>query len=190
MSKFNVNDEVIVIATGEQGVVKAKEVTTATDGNKKHITIQYIVKVGEGFANWKVFYRRELKKVTKEKLPYDWGYTTKTYENEEGYKITMVAKTDSEKISEWNEESEWNEDAPYLFTTKIKSLNIGYAICNPVDEYNRKIGFNIAKKRLHSRPFAHMSSTFSGEFNKETVEAIMDVKAKYLFNNLDKFINK
>ena len=35
-----------------------------------------------------------------------------------------------------------------------------------------------------------MYSTFNGEFNAATVEAIMDVKADYIKNNFDKFINK
>ena len=35
-----------------------------------------------------------------------------------------------------------------------------------------------------------MCSDFNGEFNVATVEAIMDVKADYIKNNFDKFINK
>ena len=35
-----------------------------------------------------------------------------------------------------------------------------------------------------------MSSSFNGEFNAPTVEAIMDVKADYIKNNFDNFINK
>ena len=35
-----------------------------------------------------------------------------------------------------------------------------------------------------------MYSTFNGEFNDATVEIIMNVKADYIKNNFDKFINK
>ena len=35
-----------------------------------------------------------------------------------------------------------------------------------------------------------MYSSFNGEFNAATVEAIMDVKADYIKNNFDKFIKK
>lgn len=192
MSKFNVNDEVIVVATGEKGVVKAKEVTTANDGNKKHITIQYMVKVGEGFSNWKVFYRRELQKAVKMEEATESKYLTKVYDTPNGYKVTLVALADTYKYFEGDEvydevERQWEHIARLC---KGKRLNIGYSICNPNDEYDIKVGIKIAKKRLHSRPFAHMVSKFSGEFNKETVIAIMDAKANYIINNIDKFISK
>lgn len=192
MSKFNVNDEVIVVATGEKGVVKAKEVTTANDGNKKHITIQYMVKVGEGFSNWKVFYRRELQKAAKKEESTESKYAIKVYEAPNGYKVTLVALADTYKYFECDEvyneaERHWEQ---ITLPCKGKRLNIGYSICNPNDEYSANVGVKIAKKRLHSRPFAHMVSKFSGEFNKETVIAIMDAKANYIINNIDKFINK
>lgn len=192
MSKFNVNDEVIVVATGEKGVVKAKEVTTANDGNKKHITIQYMVKVGEGFSNWKVFYRRELQKAPKKEETAESKYIIKVYDAPNGYKVTLVALADTYKHFEYDEvyfeeEEHWQSIARHC---KGKKLNVGYSICNPNDEYSAKVGVKIAKKRLHSKPFAHMTSKFSGEFNKETIVAIMDVKANYIINNIDKFINK
>lgn len=187
MSKFNVNDEVIVIATGEKGVVKAKETTVATDGSK-HTTIQYMVKVGNGFSNWKVFYRRELQKVPKVAEDNN-NYITKIYDAPDGYTLTMVAQTKTNRHCDYLPSNE----EPFEFDfvkSKEKKLNISYSICNPTDAYDEKIGISIAKKRLSTRPFAHMSSKFSGEFNKETVEAIMDVKAKYIINNFSKFVNK
>lgn len=192
MSKFNVNDEVIVVATGEKGVVKAKEVTTANDGNKKHITIQYMVKVGEGFSNWKVFYRRELQKVPIDKKADNGKRLWNVYNAPNGYKVTLVAIADTYKYFECDEvyneeERHWEQIAR---PCKGKKLNIGYSICNPNDMYDAVIGVRIATKRLHSKPFAHMVSKFSGEFNSETVSAIMDAKAKYIINNIDKFISK
>lgn len=187
MSKFNVNDDVIVIATGEKGVVKAKETTIATDGSK-HTTIQYMVKVGDGFSNWKVFYRRELQKVPKV-VEDNNNYITKIYNAPNGYTLTMVAQTNIFRYCDYLPSKE--EPCGFDFVkSKDKKLNISYSICNPNDNYDEKIGISIAKKRLKTRPFAHMSSKFSGEFNKETVEAIMDVKAKYIIDNFDKFVNK
>ena len=57
-------------------------------------------------------------------------------------------------------------------------------------EYNKAHGIRIARKRSRTRPFCIMSITFNGEFNAATVEVIMDVKADYIKNNFDKFINK
>lgn len=191
MSKFNVNDEVIVIATGEKGVVKAKEVTTANDGIKKNVTIQYMVKVGDGFSNWKVFYRRELQKVPKNCENTDSKYLIKIYDAANGYKVTLVALADRYEYYKYEHcfDEDGKLDTIYK-ERKGKKLNIGYSIYNPSDEYDEKIGISIAKKRSHTKPFAYMSSEFSGEFNKETIEAIMDVKAKYIIDNLDKFTNK
>lgn len=191
MSKFNVNDEVVVIATGEKGVVKAKEITMTTDGSK-HTTIQYMVKMGNGFSNWKVFSRKELQKVPKEVMPSD-NYIAKTYDAPNGYRLTMVALTTTIRHTDFgtvvnnNDEETW-----YYIPFKIKErkLNIGYSICNPNDLFDHKVGIGLAKKRLHTKPFVYMSSEFCGEFNKETVEAIMDVKAKYIINNFDNFILK
>lgn len=191
MAKFNVNDEVIVTATGEKGIVMAKETTAATDGNKKHVTIQYMVKVGEGFSNWKVFYRRELQKVTKESNDVKNPYIVKVYDAPNGFKVTLVALAEKfdfyiPEYAVYDEDDFSYEDVHH----KGKKLNIGYSIYNPSDVYDEKLGISVAKKRLYESPFAHMSSEFSGEFNTETIDAIMDVKAKYLINNLEKFINK
>ena len=65
---------------------------------------------------------------------------------------------------------------------------MGVSIYNPVDEYNEQIGIKLAKHRAFKSPFCCLKARFSGEFNNETVEALMDVKAKYIVKNLKKFI--
>ena len=77
-----------------------------------------------------------------------------------------------------------------LIPTRAKTLNIGHAIYNPNDEYNERFGFRIAKNRIKTRPFAHLYSEFTGEFNYDTVVAIMDAKAKYIAENSERFITK
>lgn len=175
MSKFKVNDKVQVIATNEVGVIKGHE-TTPIEGTKK-VKIEYIVKIGNGFDKWKVYQRHELKKVVNHND--ELRVYTKIYDIVDGYKLTMYAKVDNDlRLSDDFE------------MRKGRKLNIGYSIYNPSDAYNEKIGISIAKKRSRTSPFCHMESRFSGEFNKETVEAIMDVKSLYIKNNIDKFINK
>ena len=69
-------------------------------------------------------------------------------------------------------------------------LRIGYAIYIHEDEYNEAHGIRIARKRSLTNPFCIMYSSFNGEFNTATVEAIMNVKTDYIKNNFDKFIKK
>lgn len=175
MSKFKVNDKVQVIATNEVGVIKGHE-TTPIEGTKK-VKIEYIVKVGNGFDKWKVYQRHELKKVINHKD--ELRVYTKIYDIIDGYKLTMYAKVNNTFFLNDNFE-----------TRKGRKLNIGYSIYNPSDVYDEKIGISLAKRRSRTSPFCHMESKFSGEFNKETIEAIMDVKSVYIKNNIDKFINK
>lgn len=180
MAKFKVNDYVIVTATGKKGVVKAREIIKSTDGTK-HYDIQYIVKFDEGFDNWGAFSKKELQKQFKN-TGNDDKYITKIYDAPNGFKVTLVALTETEKYYE--------DVLDTCKTMRTKYCNIGHSIYNPHDVYNEKLGYRIAKKRIKTRPFVHMSSSFSGEFNKETVEAIMDVKAAYIIRNLDKMVNR
>lgn len=182
MSKFKVNETVIVKATGKEGVVKAREVV-GLDTVTKHMTIQYIVKTGEGFDNWGAYGKKELSKCPKKSVNPDAKYITKVYDLPNGYKLTLVAIAQSVKELEFNVNDE-------LVTTNAKVCNIGHAIYNPTDKYDEKFGFRIAKNRIKTRPFAHLYSEFTGEFNHDTVVAIMDAKAKYIADNHERFITK
>lgn len=169
MAKFKVNDRVRIIATGEIGTVKARDIVPI-EGSKR-IKIEYIVKIGDGFDNWKSFSKKEIQSVAEEKK--EPRVYTKVYDAANGFKITMYGKVD---IQEW--------------LGRERVLRIGYAIYNPHDKYDETHGIRIARKRSRTSPFCKMSSSFNGEFNAPTVEAIMDVKADYIKNNFDNFINK
>lgn len=170
MTKFKIGDHVKVKATGEFGYIKARE-ATPIDGSEK-INVEYIVKIGDGFKNWKAFTRKDLEIVPKEEnKPNE---IVKVYDVVDGYKITLYAKVIK------------NND---IFMP-CKQLFIGYSIYSPSDEYDEKLGMKIARRRSKTSPFCQMESSFSGEFNKLTVINIMDAKADYIKNNFDKFINK
>lgn len=183
MSKFKVNDVVRIKATNELGTIKARE-EIVTDEATKHISIQYVVKTGEGFDKWKAFSKKEIEKLPKKPIDPYAGYIKKTYDLPNGYVLTLVAFVDT--INEYT----INEYTEELVTTKAKICNIGHSIYNPIDKYNELTGFKIAKSRLTTRPFAHLYSEFTGEFGYDTVVAIMDAKAKYIYNNYKKFITK
>lgn len=169
--RFKVNDHVRVIATGEVGTVKGREVLPV-DGTKQ-VKIEYIVKVGNGFDNWKSYSKKELEAVRT--VNEELRVYTKVYDIVDGYKITMYAKVN-------NYHTPWD--------TKERSLSVGYSIYSPADVYDENRGIKIARHRSKTSPFCLMYSEFSGEFNAATVNAIMDVKADYIKNNFNKFINR
>lgn len=192
MGKFKVNDSVRVIATGEIGTVKGREVIPVEDS--KRVKIEYIVKVGKGFENWKSYSKKELETVRTEKE--EPRVYTKVYDVVDGYKVTMYAKVDNRRTP-WP----WGDTKERVLSTgysnyspadvyKERVLSIGYSIYSPADVYNENLGIKIARHRSKSSPFCLMFSKFSGEFNASTVNAIMDVKADYIKNNFDKFINR
>lgn len=167
--KFKVNDRVRVIATGEVGTVKGREVTPV-EGTKQ-VNVEYVVKVGDGFANWKTFSKKEIEAIRTDNE--ELRVYTKVYDVVDGFKITMYAKVNNYRT---------------LYNTKERSMTMGYAIYSPEDDYNPTKGMKIARRRSRTSPFCYLVSEFNGEFNAATVEALMDVKADYIKNNFDKFI--
>lgn len=179
MSKnFKVNDKVRIKATGEIGVVKGRDVISI-DANKdfnKMVDVQYIVKISDGIDNWKAYTKKDLEKIHNYELPTKHEYIH-TYDVVDGYKIILYSYVENY--------------VPFDFPhSNGKELSIGYSIYNPNDEFNEKIGVRIARSRSKKKPFCRMFSCFGGEFNKDTVEAIMNVKADYIKNNFSKFISK
>lgn len=169
--KFKINDHVRIKATGEFGTVKGRDVIPV-DGTKR-VNIEYIVKTANGFSNWRAYTKNELEAVcqkTKDLHEY-----VKVYDVVDGFKITIYAKVDTIN-------NNW--------IGKYRSLRIGFAIYSPEDEYSDTLGVRIARKRSRVSPFCSMNSSFSGEFNAATVEAIMDAKADYIKNNFGNFINR
>lgn len=181
MSKIRINDKVIVKENGKIGIVKGREITDLDNGK---MLIEYVVKIGEGFQNWKSYSRKELKKVVPQsnKKPMQILVT----ELDKGYTITMVAIVGN---GQWKETKIENDEL-VIYMHPTKDLSIGYSICSPHDEYDSEIGIRIAKHRAKKSPFCKLNSNFSGEFNKETIDALLKVKTEYIANNIERFINK
>ena len=181
MSKLKINDKVIVKQSGKRGIVMGRDVHTLPDGK---IKIEYVVKTGEGFGNWVSCSKTEL-----EKIQYTRETKTPQYlivEAPNGYKVTVVAILHKEIVWRDGVDSQ-GFYSPY--SRKGRDLSIGYSIYNPSDEYNEKVGIRIATHRAKKSPFCHLISDFSGEFNKETVDALLKVKAEYIVNNIEHFVN-
>lgn len=185
MAKFKVNDVVVVKETGEKGVVKCREAVLDKDAKRTKVT--YLVKLGDGFDNYKVFTRNELTKVNPvEKSTV--RYATKVYDAPNGYKVTLVSIVDVDRHYEFD----YPEDADEVIEREVKTkhFNLGVSFYNPSDEFDEKVGYKIARHRAINSPFCSLSARFLGEFNDATVEALMDVKAKYIIDNIEHFVRR
>lgn len=181
MSKLKTNDKVIVKATGKVGVIKGRDMIDLGDGRVK---VEYIVKTDNGFENWNTYSKNELEKIrpTNEKN----GIPTLVVDAPNGYKVTLVALVTNEHVMK----DSYDEEGYYTpYWRKGKDLKIGYAIYNPEDEYDYDFGVRIATHRAKKSPFCHLISDFNGEFNTETVNALLHVKADYIVRNIKNFIS-
>ena len=179
MSKFKANDKVIVKATGKIGVIKSCDMIDIGDGRVK---VEYIVKTGNGFENWHTYSKKELEKIVPAHV--NKPNPTLVVNAPNGYKVTLVALVINDKVIK-----PYRKNGVYdPHWHKVKYLRIGYAIYNPDDEYDHDFGVRVATKRAKKNAFCHLFSDFSGEFNTETVDALLRVKADYIVRNIDKFI--
>lgn len=178
MSKIKVGDNVLVKETGEEGVVKGRDVTVNEDGT---FNIEFIVKKGNGFSNWGSYKRKELKRNNQrppqptKKVPIN---TTRTVD---GYKVVVVGNITEEDVSYY--------EPLGLCDFCYYVLSVGYAICNPEDEFNLKTGIGIANYRSKKHPFARYVAGRRRDFTKETIEAIINVKADYIASHIEQFTN-
>lgn len=181
MTKFKVNETVCVKGSYETGVIKSIEKILMSNGETH---VEYIVKCGEGFSNWKKYSRKQLEHFkdlnNKNKATDYLVVETK----DKLFKIILVAIVQKEDVDFYDFEIEKG------YTRKGRKLSIGYSICNPSDEYNFEQGFKIAKHRAKKKPFCELTSGFGGEFNHETVMALLNVKGEYIANNIQNFVNK
>ena len=182
MSKLKINDKIIVKESGKIGIVKGRDFVELPDGK---VRVEYIVKTGEGFDKWGTFKKNELEKFTNIKTMK--AVPTLVVDAPNGYKITLVAIIHNKKI--WKDAFD-GEGYYSPYSRKGKELNIGYAIYNPSDEYNPDMGIRIATHRAKTSPFCHLESDFNGEFNTETVKALLKVKGDYIAKNIEHFVTK
>ena len=180
MSKIKINDKVIVKKSGKTGTVKGREVHELGGGK---VSVEYVVKTGEGFENWISCTKKDLLKVVPERT--EKALPSLVLNASNGYKVTLVAIVRNERV--WKDAFDADGYfAPYV--RKGKDLCIGYAIYNPNDVYDPDFGLRIATHRAKKSPFCHLVSDFSGEFNTETINALLAVKGDYIVKNIERFI--
>lgn len=167
MSRLNIGDKVIVKSTNEKGIVKGRDIIGKGDGT---FDVQYIVKLGDGYENWKPFNKRELKRNNPNKQKKKNQINSITITAKNGYKVTVVSVLKE--------------------TFLTYTLTIGYSICNPNDVFDEKFGINLAKHRALTNPFSKYFSIKKKDFTEETATAIIAIKANYIANNIEEFINR
>lgn len=180
MSKLKIGDNVIVKETGNVGVVKGREIIP-TEGLKNRI--EYVVRTGNGFENWKAYSKNELEKLPV-KEPSKKVYPKLVIETEGGYKVTVVALIDSKENIDYI-----YEDEDFLpICSRTYRLRIGYSIYNPCDDYDEAIGERIALHRAKTDWFSCIHTRSKAEFTKETVSALLYTKGRYIADNIKKFV--
>lgn len=187
---FQIGTKVRVKKSGEIGVVKGRE--QIVDEKTKHVTIEYVVKFGEGINNWKSFSRRELENVIlnkEENFNPSYPQIIITHYTNNKRTLVMVGVVDKIKIDTYTKTEDKLLDVFVKKPFKGKCLTIGYAILHPEDDFDVLVGEKIALKRAAEHPLSRLFSSFNGEFNADMVEEILHNKSEFIFNNLDKFIN-
>lgn len=172
---FQIGTKVRVKETGEIGIIKGREFINNT---QHHVKVEYIVKLGEGFDHWKSFSRRELENIPQPSEAstsiYPKIFTSQFSRNERT--LLMVGIVEKIKTNSQNK--------------KTKRLKIGWAIQHPEDNFDVNVGTKLAIKRAKECPISRITSEFNGEFNEDMVVNTLRNKAEFIFNNIEKFINK
>lgn len=65
----------------------------------------------------------------------------------------------------------------------VKSLRLGWAICNPIDEFNEELGKRIAVGRALKNQTAALYSTKLGYINTKVVKAFLEQEAQFFKEN-------
>ena len=97
-------------------------------------------------------------------------YYTKSY-TKDGREVTLTGIVDK---------------LPYP-DDNMRVLSIGHALLHPNDMSDAVMGRKISTRRAKTRPVCDYASVYKNGFDDEIVEAIMERKSKYIFDNIEKF---
>lgn len=70
----------------------------------------------------------------------------------------------------------------------VKGIKIGYAICNPIDEFDEDLGVTIAVGRARKNSEWALFATQPGYINTRVVQAFLEQEANYLAENPERYI--
>ena len=192
MSKIRIGNKVTVKENGKIGTVVGRE-EKKLEGKK--IEVKYVVKTEDGFENYKAFSRKEITKIptvvenTENKTVYPKKYSLE-YPCSDGRTLVLTGVVDNyyDNVSEFEEYR--TSKVMEIMKVKRKMLIVGYAICHPDDKNNKDLGAEIALRRAYKKPISILYSPFSGEFRDDLVVAILQTKAAFIEDNIDRFIER
>ena len=194
MSKIRIGNKVTVKENGKIGTVVGRE-EKKLEGKK--IEVRYVVKTEDGFENYKAFSRKEITKVpsvVSETNPNNNKVYPKIYNLEypcsDGRTLVLTGVVDNyyDNVSEFEEYR--TSKVMEIMKVKRKMLIVGYAICHPDDKNDKDLGAEIALRRAYKKPISILYSPFSGEFRDDLVIAILQTKAAFIEENIDRFIER
>ena len=99
--------------------------------------------------------------------------------DENGDKRYFVVAAISEVLP--NEEAILVED--FCYEPIVKGLKLGFAICNPIDEFNEELGKRIAIGRARKNEKYALYATELGYINYKLVKAFLEQEAEYFKAN-------
>lgn len=79
---------------------------------------------------------------------------------------------------------DWNQTNQEV----VKGLKLGFAICNPVDEFDANLGCTIAEGRARKNSEYALLSTQLGYINTTMVRAFLEQEAEYFKDNPERYI--
>lgn len=181
MSKIKIGDRVRVKENGVVGTVMGREQKALDD---KKVQVEYVVKTGNGFDSYKAFARKDIEKIPTAEPKTDEKTYPRVYNYEhkcaDGRTLVITGVVDTFREFAFGE----------LMKVKKKYLSVGYAICHPSDENNKEIGAEIALGRAYSKPLAYFETPFVGEFREDFVTVVLQAKAKFVEENIERFIER
>jgi hypothetical protein len=191
--RYKKNQRVEFRENGKKGTVVDVIVKTSEEEGKKKCEVLYLVKPdgASDFDEYMVCTRKDLRPEQKEIIVKDDSVYV-TEETEEGFKVLMYAETFDGPVlfcKDYPQGDGRCSCAAYVDELK-KQLYVSYAICSPDDEFDLNRGLKIARHRLFEQPYFKMYAERESEFDKETVEAILKAKAKYIVAHKERFVNK
>lgn len=174
MGKFKVGQKVLVKATNERGIIISRDVIKNSETN--HVKVQYVVKLGYGVEKLKSFEKTELENIDiniilkESKIKKIYSVFGKTIDDR---KILVVACIKKSMIDDY---------------TPCISLNIGYSVCHPDDNFDFNVGWKIAERRANKSPISIVSFRGDYGFTDDDITKVLTDNLHYIKKNIGKFI--
>jgi hypothetical protein len=165
---------------------------SATEDAKPRCEILYLVKPdgAEDFDQYLVCSRKDLRHEQIENVNDLREHFQSNIDIGDGFKLLMYGYVFDGPLCVGHNDIAHGFSSYTMVDEIKKQLYITYAICSKDDEYDIWEGLKLCRHRLKEQPYIKMYAEREGEFDSETVKAILLAKANYIKQHRDRFINK